>query len=533
MTRFQEQSNHNSAAFRLAVAVILVLCILGFLVVLVGIGLYWNQGSLAQQPEPGATPPTIILEPASGSTNTPVTVHGQGWPQGRIVLIYTAAPDESSLPGFAMASATADDEGRFMVTFTLPAEPRWAEAGLVKIIARTWDGEATTQAFFKLADLPAELTETPPTPPAPTATATLVVQEPSPEPGQALATAMADVNIRSGPGTAYPVVGVLRAGQSAEITGIAPASGWWQIKFEGLADGRGWVAIQFVTAQNVTNIPIVQPPASPSPPPPPPSPTPEPPVITDWLGEYYDNPRLSGPPVLVRNDAAVLFGWGPDSPGPGLPADNFSARWRRDLHFSAGVYRFRVLVDDGARLWIDDQLIIDRWRTGPPESDSAEVALAEGTHRLRLEYFDYIYDAQVHLKWERVGGEEAIFFSDWQAEYFDNPDLEGVPVLVRNEAQIDHNWDTGSPGSLVPADNFSARWLRQVDLSDGVYVVRATVDDGVRVWVGDALVIDSWDDGEARTVESEGYVGAGRHWLRVEYYERGGAARIKVDWYQK
>lgn len=111
--------------------------------------------------------------------------------------------------------------------------------------------------------------------------------------------------------------------------------------------------------------------------------------------------------------------------------------------------------------------------------------------------------------------------------------MEGVPVLVRNESELDHNWGIGSPGSGVPADNFSGRWLRQIDLSGGVYVIRVTVDDGVRVWVGDKQVIDNWRDDEVRIIESEGYIGAGRHWLRVEYYERGGDAQLKVEWHKK
>lgn len=295
------------------------------------------------------------------------------------------------------------------MTISPSAEARWEEADLVKIITRTSSGEATTQAFFRLTDEasgPAAIPSRPggPTdaPPAPTATATVGVQQSPPEPGTALATATTDVIVRSGPSTNYPILGVLRAGQRAEVTGLSPNHSWWQIKFAGLAEGRAWISAQFVATQQTANIPIVQPPAPP-PASPTSTPTPEADIITEWRGEYYNNPNLEGSPVLIRNDEAVLFGWGPDSPGSDVPADNFSARWTRDLHFSAGTYRFEVLVDDGARLWIDERLVIDRWRTGPPETYSAEVTLSEGPHRVRLEYFEYIYDAQVHLKWEHVG----------------------------------------------------------------------------------------------------------------------------------
>jgi uncharacterized protein YraI len=526
-----EKTNNSLARLKIAIATVIVLCIVASVVVLVGVGLYRNRFSLAQPLEPGIDIPVITLLPVGGPADTSVTIYGQGWPRGSTVLIYTVAPDETSLPDFATAGAVADNQGHFTVTLDLSTRSSWEGVDLVKIIARTPDSDIVTQAFFRLTEsIETSLTPTGPrdTPPEPTAT--VVIQQPPPESGLALAlaTATTDVNVRSGPGTNYPVLGVLRARQSAEITGLSPNYSWWQIEFADVTEGRAWVSTQFVATQQTTNIPIVPPPAL-SPAPPTTIPTSEPVVINDWRGEYYDNPNLGGSPVLIRNDAVVLFGWGPDSPGPGVPADNFSARWTRDLHFSAGAYRFEVLVDDGARLWIDDELVLDRWRTGPPESYTAEVTLAEGTHRVRLEYFEYIYDAQIHLTWEHVA-EASV--SEWQAEYFDNPNVEGAPVLVRNEAEIDHNWGAGSPGSGVPADNFSARWLRQVNLFDGVYEMRVTVDDGVRVWIDDVPIIDSWHDGDLRLVASESIVGAGLHWLRVEYYERGGSARLQADWHR-
>jgi PKD repeat protein len=56
------------------------------------------------------------------------------------------------------------------------------------------------------------------------------------------------------------------------------------------------------------------------------------------------------------------------------------------------------------------------------------------------------------------------------------------------------------------------------------------VDDGVRLWIDDALVIDSWRDGKSRLIEAERKISSGKHRVRVEYYERGGAAQIEVTW---
>ena len=81
-----------------------------------------------------------------------------------------------------------------------------------------------------------------------------------------------------------------------------------------------------------------------------------------WWGDYFDNPDLSGAPVLSRLDDAVNFSWGSGSPGSEVASDNFSARWVRDEWFAGGTYRFNILSDDGVRVWVGDQLVVDEWR---------------------------------------------------------------------------------------------------------------------------------------------------------------------------
>lgn len=70
------------------------------------------------------------------------------------------------------------------------------------------------------------------------------------------------------------------------------------------------------------------------------------------------------------------------------------------------------------------------------------------------------------------------------------PISERRPVLVRNRIEIDHNWGYGSPGAGVPADCLSVRWTREVDLESGTFLFRVRVDDGVRLWMDNSLVID-------------------------------------------
>src|SRR5690606_35991230 len=84
-------------------------------------------------------------------------------------------------------------------------------------------------------------------------------------------------------------------------------------------------------------------------------------TVTGWKGEYFGNRNLAGAPLIVRDDADINFDWGTSAPFPGAPADNWSVRWTREMNFASGAYRFTVKVDDGVRLWVDGNLMIDQW----------------------------------------------------------------------------------------------------------------------------------------------------------------------------
>ena len=127
------------------------------------------------------------------------------------------------------------------------------------------------------------------------------------------------------------------------------------------------------------------------------------PTITAWKGEYWANQDLSGPSVLCRNDENINFTWLGDSPDPILPADHFSARWTRTIHFETGLYRFHVNHDDGARIYIDDTLLPggDFWNTCCVW-ESVDKQLEAGDHTVRLEMFENDGWASAHLWWEQV-----------------------------------------------------------------------------------------------------------------------------------
>jgi hypothetical protein len=121
--------------------------------------------------------------------------------------------------------------------------------------------------------------------------------------------------------------------------------------------------------------------------------------------------------------------------------------------------------------------------------------------------------------------------SQWKASCFADQTLSGTPAGERGEAAIDYDWGLSGPAGVgvgVVTDNFSARWVRTQAFAAGSYTFTATADDGVRVYLDGALVIDQWKDQSATTYTASRPVTAGDHEVKVEYYENGGDAVAKL-----
>lgn len=288
---------------------------------------------------------------------------------------------------------------------------------------------------------------------------------------------------------------------------------------EGVLDPLGRLVASTITIIDPEAAATVTPMVSPTPLQ---SPTPDVPESA-WLGHYYANVTLTGSPVLVREDQDIDFQWGAGSPDPAVPADRFSARWRGYWPFSAGRYAFVAYTDDGVRIWVDGQRVVDNWVDQAPAISSGEIYLQSGMHLVEVEYYDNREGAQIRVYWEGAGS-----FANWKGEYFDNPLLQGDPTLVRNDEEINFNWSTGAPSPQIPADNFTVRWTQTIAFSEGAYRFKARADDGVRVWVDDTQIIDGWLPNVEQTFVGHIWLPAGNHTVRIEYLELGGNASVQV-----
>lgn len=476
-----KQIGQSSTTFKAAVLVVLLTWAIAIIAVVGLIAAGLEDSSQALAPALGERTPFILIEPAVGPIGSSVTVKGENWPAEQAVLIYLTAPEETKIPTYGIASATADAEGRFTTTFSLLPESQWVNRKWATVIAQTDDGRKVAQASFTILSVEEDeeaeeitiptpepsLTEEPTTtsiaivepsptatpvptlPPTPTPTPTLSRSQ---LPAEPKVTSQANLNIRTGPGLDYPVVGILWPGQSANVSGISTNRNWWQIEYVSAVGDHGWVSTNYVIATNTEDVPIVSAPAVPVPPSPAPTRTPtvtptatprptSPPVITHWRGEYFGNRNLSGAPILIRNDLDINFNWGKGSPDPSIPADNFSARWTRSLLFSEGWYRFHALVDDGVRLFVDDILVIDNWRDGGWRGASGDRWLPYGYHSVRVEFYEHLEYAGVRGWWARLDGSGSTS-EEPDADFKGSPRSGVAPLRVHFDNRSDGDYDS-------------------------------------------------------------------------------------------
>jgi hypothetical protein len=126
------------------------------------------------------------------------------------------------------------------------------------------------------------------------------------------------------------------------------------------------------------------------------------------VGEYYNNTNFSGIPT-IRYDSNVDFLWN-NAPIEGLGANSFTIRWTGWVMAQySELYTFTTASDDGVRLWVNETLLIDDWTAHSITENSGTILLEAGqVYTIRLEFFDDIGSAVVHLMWSSASQVEQV-----------------------------------------------------------------------------------------------------------------------------
>ncbi|RYY73610.1 MAG: glycoside hydrolase family 3 protein [Gammaproteobacteria bacterium] len=132
-----------------------------------------------------------------------------------------------------------------------------------------------------------------------------------------------------------------------------------------------------------------------------------------------------------------------------------------------------------------------------------------------------------------------------KGEYFRNRDFSGEPVLTRVDSRIAFRWDRGSPtddmvargemksADAIPADNFAVRWTGQLlTPTSGSYEFTVAANDGVRLFINGALLIDAWDlSARLQSKSAKINLEAGKSYaIKLEYFEDIRDAEVRLSW---
>ncbi|MBC7460157.1 MAG: hypothetical protein H7287_02210 [Thermoleophilia bacterium] len=287
---------------------------------------------------------------------------------------------------------------------------------------------------------------------------------------------------------------------------------------------------------------------------------PVPPRPTSGLvGTYFDDIAMRAP-ILTRLDNTVEFDWNAGSPDPTMMPSDYSVRWTGALLPQAtGTYELATEADDGVRVFVDGELVINDWRTHGPQWQRASLQLIAGRPAaIEVQYFQGGGGAKMQLAWTPPGGRRAaIPTANLQPRepvgpplrqqppappeqpqpglwgvYYDEEDFTGA-MAGRVDPLLAFSWRGGRPHPAVGQDTFSAAWTGSLAVPlAGDYTFTAQADDGVRVWIDGRLVIDRWiwrnppiDRSAPQHLEP-----GRRYDIRVEQHDGGGDAGIELRW---
>lgn len=121
------------------------------------------------------------------------------------------------------------------------------------------------------------------------------------------------------------------------------------------------------------------------------------------LGQYFANQLKTfvPPPTLVRTDAVVNFNWNTVSPDPSIPTTDYTVRWTGMVQPQFNeTYTFSTTTDDGVRLWVNGQLLIDGWVDQAPTTWTGTIALqAQQYYNIQMDYYQNQGGAVASLSW--------------------------------------------------------------------------------------------------------------------------------------
>lgn len=201
-----------------------------------------------------------------------------------------------------------------------------------------------------------------------------------------------------------------------------------------------------------------------------------------WTVQYYNNTNVNGDVVFAQSVASgnnnFSLNWGNGSPNSKVKRDDFSARAMTKRYFAPGIFEIQTTSDDGVRVWINNQLVIDKWINQASTSHYNYFNSNGGTFDVTIDYYEYGGDANLGIeinanpingligsKYRELGGASSLLGLPTGREFSDNDN-----ITIRRqfkEGQIVNNKLTGETEAIYHKDDLPS-WLRYESLAKDV-----------------------------------------------------------------
>ena len=200
---------------------------------------------------------------------------------------------------------------------------------------------------------------------------------------------------------------------------------------------------------------------------------------TGLLGQYwasttgpaFTNLAFNALPTLTRTDAVVNFNWNTTGPDPRIGQTSYTTRWLGTVQPQYNeTYTFSVTADDGVRLWVNGQLLVDAWQDQTPTTYQGSITLqAQQFYNIRLDYYQNAGGAEAVLAWSSPSTPLAVI-PQTQLYPFTNP-----PPTVVWLSPTNHAAYTASASVTLSADaDAPLNSISQVDFyANGTLLGRA------------------------------------------------------------
>jgi PA14 domain len=261
-------------------------------------------------------------------------------------------------------------------------------------------------------------------------------------------------------------------------------------------------------------------------------------LTNQFLLEYFNGTNLQGNVLGSRCEDKIDFNQAPNTaPSNQIwPPYNWSVRFSGGINFASGRYRFTLRTDDGSRLFINGEKVLDAWFDQDGSIiHTTEVDLNTGINNIRLDYYQTGGGSVAKLEWEKIAEIAPVApcpLNQFFTQYYDRTkELNNTPVLERCETTINNyypNMVAPIPQITLP-NRFSIRWDGNFEFTPGTYLFTMTSDDGSRLFIDNTLVAGRWIN-QAPTTFTYSTNLSGFHKVKMEYQQDGGNGEARLNW---